>query len=62
MKIAGIQVKCSNSIEKNLTETLKYLKIAVEKDAKIICLQELSIYPWISKEVNEKDFFGSKFF
>ncbi len=56
MKIAGIQVKCSHDIEKNLKETKKYLNIAVEKDSNIICLQELSIYPWIPIEVNEDNF------
>ena len=56
MKIAGIQIKCSKDIEENLKKTLNYLKIAIEKNAKIICLQELSIYPWIPLEVNEDNF------
>ena len=56
MKIAGIQVKCSDDIEKNLKETIKYLNIAVEKDSKIICLQELSIYNWFPIDVNDDNF------
>jgi N-carbamoylputrescine amidase len=56
MKIAGIQVTCSNDIEKNLKETVKYLNIAVEKNSKIICLQELSIYPWFPLQVDEDNF------
>ena len=56
MKIAGIQVKCSDDIDKNFNQIMKYLKIAIEKDTKIICFQELSFYPWIPLEINDDNF------
>ena len=56
MKIAGIQIKCYQEVKENLKQTLNYLKIAIEKEAKIICLQELSIYPWIPLEIDEENF------
>ncbi len=56
MKIAGIQVKCSDDIDKNFNQIMKYLKIAIDKDTKIICFQELSFYPWIPLEINDDNF------
>ena len=56
MRIAGIQIQCSKNIEDNLKKTMTYLKIAKEKNVKIVCLQEFSIYPWIPKEVDEDNF------
>ncbi len=56
MKIAGIQLKCGMDIEKNIKQGLKFLDLAIENEAKIICFQELSFYPWFPQEINDNYF------
>ena len=56
MKIAGIQFRAVKDLEKNVRTALSFIDIAIDKGAKIICLPELSIMPWIPYEKIEANF------
>ncbi len=56
MKLAGIQISCSGDKEKNLEKAIKFAQIASEKDAHIICFQELFATHWFPKEMDKSHF------
>jgi N-carbamoylputrescine amidase len=56
MKIAGVQLSCSEDKEKNIGKAVKFAQIATEKGARIICFQELFTTHWFPKEMNKNHF------
>ena len=56
MKLAGIQISCSEDKEKNLEKAIKFAQIASEKGAIIICFQELFATHWFPKEMDKSHF------
>jgi N-carbamoylputrescine amidase len=56
MKLAGIQISCSEGKEKNLEKAIKFAQIASEKGAHIICFQELFTTHWFPKEMDKSHF------
>jgi N-carbamoylputrescine amidase len=56
LKLAGIQISCFEEKERNIEKAIKFVQIAVEKGAQIICFQELFTNPWFPKEMNKKHF------
>lgn len=56
LKIAGIQFNCGQDKEENLAQALNLARVACEKEAKIICFQQLFNLPWFPREVNEEHF------
>jgi len=56
LKLAGIQISCSEEKERNIEKALKFARIAAEKGAKIICFQELFTTHWFPKEMNQNHF------
>jgi N-carbamoylputrescine amidase len=56
MKIAGIQLSCSEDKEKNIGKAVKFAQIAIEKGARIICFQELFTTHWFPKEMDKNHF------
>lgn len=55
-KVAGIQMTCVREIDKNLEKAIKLIDLAVDKGAKIVCLQELFHAPWFPACADEKGF------
>jgi hypothetical protein len=51
LKIAGIQMKCSQDKEKNLERSLLLAEIAAERGAKMICFQELFNTHWFPMDI-----------
>jgi N-carbamoylputrescine amidase len=56
MKLAGIQISCSQEKGKNIEKAAKFARIACEKGAKIICFQELFTTHWFPREMNKSHF------
>jgi N-carbamoylputrescine amidase len=56
IRVAGIQMVCGHAKEKNIEKSLKLVRVAVERGAKIICLQELFHTHWFPKDINKKNF------
>jgi len=56
LRLAGIQISCSEEKERNIEKAVKFAQIAVEKGAHIICFQELFNTFWFPKEMNKKHF------
>jgi N-carbamoylputrescine amidase len=56
MKLAGIQISCSDDKEKNIGKAIKFAQIASEKGARIICFQELFTTHWFPKEMDKNHF------
>jgi len=56
IRIAGIQISCSEEKERNIEKTVKLSYIALEKGAQIICFQELFTTHWFPKEMNKVHF------
>jgi N-carbamoylputrescine amidase len=56
MKLAGIQISCSEDKEKNLEKAIKFAEIASEKGAQIVCFQELFTTHWFPREMEKKHF------
>lgn len=56
IRIAGIQMACSQKKEKNIDRAVKLVSLAAEREAKIICLQELFHTHWFPKDINKKNF------
>lgn len=55
-KIAGIQMSCSDSPERNLKKASEMAEYALEGGAKIIAFQQLMHLPWFLDETDEKRF------
>jgi N-carbamoylputrescine amidase len=56
IKLAGIQVSCSEEKERNVEKAVRLTQIAIEKGAHIICFQELFTTHWFPKEMNQRYF------
>ncbi|MEX0679964.1 MAG: carbon-nitrogen hydrolase [Balneolales bacterium] len=54
--LALIQSSCSNDIEKNLAFTSDQIRLAAQKGAQLILLQELFAWPYFCREVDERYF------
>ena len=55
-KVAGIQAACSENKDKNLENTINLIRMAADREAKIIGLQELFNIHWFPYEINEDNF------
>jgi N-carbamoylputrescine amidase len=56
VRLAGIQISCSEEKERNIEKAVKFAQIAVEKGANIICFQELFTTYWFPKEMEKRNF------
>jgi N-carbamoylputrescine amidase len=56
IKLAGIQITCSEEKERNIEKAVRFTKIAIEKGAQIICFQELFTTHWFPREMNKRFF------
>ena len=56
IKLAGIQITCSEQKERNIEKAVRFTKIAIEKGAQIICFQELFTTHWFPREMNKRFF------
>ncbi len=56
IKLAGIQISCSEEKERNIEKAVRFAKIAIEKGAHIICFQELFTTHWFPREMNKRYF------
>ena len=56
IKLAGIQITCSEEKERNIEKAIRFAKIAIEKGAQIICFQELFTTHWFPREMNKRFF------
>jgi len=56
IRIAGIQMACSHIKEKNISRAVKLMALAVERGAKIICLQELFHTHWFPSDIKQENF------
>jgi N-carbamoylputrescine amidase len=56
LKLAGIQLACYEEKERNIEKAVKFVQIAVEKGAKIICFQELFTTFWFPREMDNEHF------
>jgi N-carbamoylputrescine amidase len=51
LKLAGIQISCSEEKEANISKAIKFAQIAIDRGASIICFQELFTTHWFPKEM-----------
>ena len=56
MRLAGIQIACSEEKDRNVEKAVAFAGIAIEKGAQIICFQELFTTKWFPKEMNPQHF------
>lgn len=56
IKLAGIQISCSEEKERNIEKAIKFAQIATEKGANVICFQELFATHWFPREMNKHHF------
>ena len=56
LKIAGIQMSCSDSPERNLKKASEMAEYALENGAKVIAFQQLFHLPWFPSEAREDGF------
>jgi N-carbamoylputrescine amidase len=56
IKLAGVQIFCSEEKDRNIEKAVKFAQIAIEKGANIICFQELFATHWFPKEMNKSHF------
>jgi N-carbamoylputrescine amidase len=56
IKLAGIQISCSEEKERNIEKAIKLTQIAIEKGANLICFQELFTTHWFPREMNKRYF------
>jgi N-carbamoylputrescine amidase len=56
MKLAGIQISCSEEKERNIEKAVRFAEIAIEKGAHIICFQELFTTHWFPREMSKRYF------
>ncbi len=56
IKVAGVQMFCSEDKERNVDKAVRLAQIAAEKGAQIICFQELFSTHWFPKEMDRKHF------
>jgi N-carbamoylputrescine amidase len=56
MRLAGIQIACSEEKDRNIEKAVSFATVAVEKGAQVICFQELFTTWWFPKEMNKRHF------
>jgi N-carbamoylputrescine amidase len=56
IKLAGIQITCSEEKERNVEKAVRFTKIAIEKGAHIVCFQEMFTTHWFPREMNKRHF------
>ena len=56
IKLAGIQLSCSEEKGRNIEKAVRFAEIAIEKGAHIICFQELFTTHWFPREMNKRYF------
>lgn len=56
IKIAGIQMVCSEDKDDNIQRALRMGMVAAEKGAQIICFQELFNTHWFPRDIDEGNF------
>ena len=56
VRLAGIQIACSEEKERNIEKAASFATIAIEKGARIICFQELFNTYWFPKGMNKDHF------
>ncbi len=56
IKLAGIQISCSEEKERNIEKAIQFAKIAIEKGAHILCFQELFSTHWFPREMDKRHF------
>ena len=56
IKLAGIQISCSEEKERNIEKAVKFAQIATEKGANLICFPELFTTHWFPREMNKRYF------
>ncbi len=56
IKLAGIQISCSEEKGRNVEKAIQFAKIAIEKGAHIICFQELFSTHWFPREMDKRHF------
>ena len=56
IKVAGVQMFCSEEKERNVDKAVRLAQITAEKGAQIICFQELFSTHWFPKEMDRKHF------
>lgn len=56
MKVAGIQFTCGRDKERNLRRARELARLAIEREARIICFQELFNTFWFPSEINHSHF------
>ncbi|MGO8988889.1 MAG: nitrilase-related carbon-nitrogen hydrolase [bacterium] len=56
IKLAGIQISCSEEKERNIEKAVKFAQIATERGANLICFQELFTTHWFPREMNKRYF------
>lgn len=52
IKLAGIQISCGEEKERNVEKAIKFVQLAVERGANMVCFQELFVTHWFPKEMN----------
>jgi N-carbamoylputrescine amidase len=56
VKVAGIQISCSEDKERNIEKAVKFAGVAARNGANIVCFQELFSTHWFPKEMNPAHF------
>ena len=56
MRIAGVQLFCSEDKKRNVEKGIRFAEIAAEKGAQIVCYPELASTHWFPKEMIETHF------
>ena len=56
IKLAGIQISCSEEKERNIEKAVRFARIAIEKGGHVICFQELFTTHWFPREMNKRYF------
>jgi len=56
VKLAGIQMACSDNTERNLRKAVEMAEYALEKGAKILCYQQLFHLPWFPADTVQERF------
>ncbi len=52
-KAAGIQMSCSENVERNLNKALEMAEVAIDKGARLIVFQQLFHLPWFPAATDE---------
>jgi N-carbamoylputrescine amidase len=56
IRVAGIQMACGQTKEKNIERAIKLVSLAAERGSQIVCLQELFHTHWFPQDINKDNF------